>query len=311
VQPAKQSKTGNRKRNSKNGNSGFEPKPLAKPSARPLDSIVADGVSEAVASVGIERHADDPQPPWDQVDKVLFSGYFHPLVMKREEKRDKITEKLFPGGLVLYRNGPGEEWKTEDRHFNKNAIGIAERWIKFAIRDMRGEADDLWKAWDRTLAMMDAKTTPELMIAFHKQEVLQALGQREQLIRQKFDFIFPYGFTPHVQRGLLKEARRKAEEASYVRAKTRDRELLYRKKKSSKGHAPTEPGTALGRNINRLRKECGWSYDDLAKVTDIHKTLIIGHVSHGKGATPQTLVAYTSAFSEKLGRLVEVAELER
>jgi hypothetical protein len=34
--------------------------------------------------------------------------------------------------------------------------------------------------------------------------------------------------------------------------------------------------SALGRNVDRLRKECGWSFDDLARVTDLDKKLILG-----------------------------------
>ena len=68
--------------------------------------------------------------------------------------------------------------------------------------------------------------------------------------------------------------------------------------------------TALARNIDRLRKECGWSFDDLAEVTDLDKKLVLGHVSGGKGAHPKTLQRYAQTFTEKLGRPVTVAELE-
>jgi hypothetical protein len=67
--------------------------------------------------------------------------------------------------------------------------------------------------------------------------------------------------------------------------------------------------TALGRNINRLRRECGWTFNDLAKATDLDKKLILGHVNKGKGINPSTLRTYADAFSEKLGRSVTVAEL--
>jgi hypothetical protein len=68
--------------------------------------------------------------------------------------------------------------------------------------------------------------------------------------------------------------------------------------------------SVFGRNIDRLRKECGWSFDDLAKVTDLDKKLILGHVNDGKGAHPKTLAIYASVFTEKMGRRVTVAELE-
>lgn len=69
--------------------------------------------------------------------------------------------------------------------------------------------------------------------------------------------------------------------------------------------------TPLGRNIERLRKACGWSYDDLARESDVDKKGILRHVNGGKTAYPKTLKAYADAFSKALGRTVEVEDLER
>jgi hypothetical protein len=68
--------------------------------------------------------------------------------------------------------------------------------------------------------------------------------------------------------------------------------------------------TTLGRNIDRLRKECGWSFDGLATATGLDKKLILGHVNEGKGFHPKTLAIYAAAFRKKLGRPVSVAEIE-
>jgi hypothetical protein len=68
--------------------------------------------------------------------------------------------------------------------------------------------------------------------------------------------------------------------------------------------------TALARNIDRLRKECGWSFDDLARATELDKKLVLGHVNGGKGTHPKTLERYAQTFAEKLARPVTVAELE-
>jgi len=62
--------------------------------------------------------------------------------------------------------------------------------------------------------------------------------------------------------------------------------------------------------LKRLRKECGWSFDDLAEATELDKKLILGHVNRGKGAHPKTLGVYAQTFTEKLERPVTVAELE-
>jgi hypothetical protein len=67
--------------------------------------------------------------------------------------------------------------------------------------------------------------------------------------------------------------------------------------------------TVIGRNVDRLRKECGWSFDDLAQRTGIDRSLILGHVNKGKGMHPRTLRIYADAFT-KQGHPVTVAELE-
>jgi transcriptional regulator with XRE-family HTH domain len=68
--------------------------------------------------------------------------------------------------------------------------------------------------------------------------------------------------------------------------------------------------TPLGANIDRLRKECGWSFDELANRTDIDKKGILNHVNKGTGARPSTLKRYAQAFTGALGRPVTVADLE-
>jgi hypothetical protein len=68
--------------------------------------------------------------------------------------------------------------------------------------------------------------------------------------------------------------------------------------------------TALGRNIDRLRREIGWSFDDLANGTGLDKKLILGHVNKGKRPHPSTLANYAATFAEKLGRPVTVADLQ-
>jgi hypothetical protein len=64
----------------------------------------------------------------------------------------------------------------------------------------------------------------------------------------------------------------------------------------------------LGNNLNMLRQECGWSYDDMYEATGISKKLSIGHV-HGAGITPVNLKLYADAFTEALGRSITVRDL--
>jgi hypothetical protein len=84
-------------------------------------------------------------------------------------------------------------------------------------------------------------------------------------------------------------------------------EAFVLSQKSSGGLFPTP----LGRNIDLLSKECGWGIVDLAKATGLSEKLIRGHKKNGKRARNSTLKEYADAFSEKLGRPVVVADLEK
>ena len=66
--------------------------------------------------------------------------------------------------------------------------------------------------------------------------------------------------------------------------------------------------TRLAQNIDKLRRECGWSVSELSQKTGLDKKLVSGHVQ-GKGAHPRTIKTYADAFTKKLGRTVSVAEL--
>jgi hypothetical protein len=68
--------------------------------------------------------------------------------------------------------------------------------------------------------------------------------------------------------------------------------------------------TVLGRNVDCMRKECGWSFDELAEKTGLDKKLILGHVNDGKGARPNTVKIYAAAFTKSLNKTVTVADLE-
>ncbi len=68
--------------------------------------------------------------------------------------------------------------------------------------------------------------------------------------------------------------------------------------------------TILANNIDRLRRECGWSFDVLSAKSGLDKTLILGHVNDGKPARVRTLKTYADTFTKGLNRPVSVAELE-
>ncbi len=66
-----------------------------------------------------------------------------------------------------------------------------------------------------------------------------------------------------------------------------------------------------GQNIDRLRKECGWSFDVLADKTGIDKKLTLSHVNKGTKPGPRIMKEYAQAFTKELGRQVSVADLEK
>jgi DNA-binding XRE family transcriptional regulator len=72
----------------------------------------------------------------------------------------------------------------------------------------------------------------------------------------------------------------------------------------------TNGATAIGRNIDKLRKECGWSLDKLAKETGIDKKSIISHVNKGVRPIPRILKEYAQAFSKALDRKITAPDLE-
>jgi len=66
----------------------------------------------------------------------------------------------------------------------------------------------------------------------------------------------------------------------------------------------------IGRNIDKLRRECGWSFDNLADETGIDKKLVLDHV-HGKHKpNPKTLREYAQAFTRNLHRSITANNLE-
>jgi ribosome-binding protein aMBF1 (putative translation factor) len=61
---------------------------------------------------------------------------------------------------------------------------------------------------------------------------------------------------------------------------------------------PLHLESTLRENLQRLRKKCGWSYEELAEQVHLDKKVVIGHLKHGKGMQPETLKTYAAAFSE-------------
>jgi hypothetical protein len=84
---------------------------------------------------------------------------------------------------------------------------------------------------------------------------------------------------------------------------TLDNSTRMPKKKDEKSYK-----TVLGRNIDNLREECGWSLNDLEKASGLDKKLMRGHIS-GKGAHPNTIKVYADTFSKQLGRKITAVDM--
>jgi hypothetical protein len=67
--------------------------------------------------------------------------------------------------------------------------------------------------------------------------------------------------------------------------------------------------SVLGANLDHLRIECGWSFNDMYVATGISKKLSIGHIRHSKGVTPRNVKVYADAFAKTLKRPVTVRQL--
>lgn len=76
-------------------------------------------------------------------------------------------------------------------------------------------------------------------------------------------------------------------------------------------NAAASETTAIGRNIDALRRESGWSFNKLADETGIDKKSILSHVNKGVRPTPRILKEYAQAFSRALGRKIIAPDLEK
>lgn len=67
--------------------------------------------------------------------------------------------------------------------------------------------------------------------------------------------------------------------------------------------------TSFAENVDRLRKECGWTNEDLAEAVGVDVTTIYSHMKGTSKPRPQNIAEYAKAFSEKLGREIQPSDL--
>jgi hypothetical protein len=75
------------------------------------------------------------------------------------------------------------------------------------------------------------------------------------------------------------------------------------------GPRPKKYPTALGRNIDALRLELGWTFEDLERLSGIDKKRILDHVNKGVMPRPQMLKNYSDTFTKAFGCPISVADL--
>ena len=68
--------------------------------------------------------------------------------------------------------------------------------------------------------------------------------------------------------------------------------------------------TALARNIDRYRRECGWGFETLAEKSGMGLEHIKDHVYRGKQAQGPTLRVYADTFSKRLEKEITIEMLE-
>jgi ribosome-binding protein aMBF1 (putative translation factor) len=78
-----------------------------------------------------------------------------------------------------------------------------------------------------------------------------------------------------------------------------------------KNMTSAEARSPIGQNIDRLRKECGWSFEALARQTGMDKKQILSHVNKGTKPHPRIMREYAQAFTKELSRQITVADLEK
>jgi ribosome-binding protein aMBF1 (putative translation factor) len=93
-------------------------------------------------------------------------------------------------------------------------------------------------------------------------------------------------------------------------SRVENNEKTTRSPESAPTNAAADLKMRIGQNIEKLKKECGWSADKLADKTGIDKKSILSHM-HGKSKpNPKTLKEYAQAFSKELNRPITANKLE-
>lgn len=75
---------------------------------------------------------------------------------------------------------------------------------------------------------------------------------------------------------------------------------------------PSRRASSLtGKNIDKFRKECGWTFEKLAEEVKLEKTSVLSHVNAGARPRPQNMKVYADVFTRRLGKQITVQDLEQ
>jgi hypothetical protein len=253
----------------------------------------------------------DSTPPWqDQGEDPFVARLLGPCPLSKADPRY-------------------DAWHTIGRFLYESEMRNQAHFLDLLSRASAEEFPGLFV--DSLVARMDVcgcaivVTVTDYKSAYRCEEALKAVGA--QLFQQFNDFTADKPAfrrnaaetlltarlaqrTAHWTAEALRLAREwKSKNAMPVTGSERVQELLAVAAESEKGTQTQQ--TTFGRNVDRFRKECGWSFDELAEQSGVDKKSILGHVNKNRGAYPGTKRRYATAFSRGLGRAITPDDLEK
>jgi hypothetical protein len=194
----------------------------------------------------------------------------------------KKSPSLLPSIILIPLPGTKYSWDPQERTLRREGS------LPSAV--VNGADINEFVAWDGNTYVL--RPTKESVLADERLKLIGSVRELSRVRRLEPGFVI---FENLRNEELPSEFQDKSEQSAEREGQSRE----ANRKNVQSGFA---------RKIDELRRECGWSLNDLENATGLDKKLISGHVS-GKGMHPRTLKKYADTFSKELDRKVTVAEL--
>jgi len=279
---------------------------FAPPSCESLADVSHPEATASAMELDFDRHSTSeetlPEDIRDRIRKGLLRIHSKRLEGAKLLECLRKTYNLYAGELVKAGEPLTDALLTDSLPAWVFRAAIAQKWIPYPlIRPITGVVGNLLEGWYNPAGH---KVVPqaELTETFGGYKVTKGFEAR---FKKKLESRIAYwraGPSPQEMAAL--------DSATPVEDRDEPTHLKYWAIKENDASVRTYK-TVTGRNIDRLRKECGWSFDRLAEKTGLDKTLILGHVNRGTRPQARTLLTYAQGFTKGLGRPVTVAELEQ